>query len=85
MRLGRDSTACFTSLFSEQGDDASPQKLLTEPGPLISMRACLPTVGTSGIAWVVKLVDTLASGASGGNPVEVQILSQAPTFHRMML
>jgi hypothetical protein len=24
------------------------------------------------------LVDTLASGASGGNPVEVQVLSSAP-------
>ena len=30
------------------------------------------------IAEVVKLVDTLASGASGGNPVEVQVLSWAP-------
>src|SRR5690606_1510758 len=29
-------------------------------------------------AEVVKLVDTLASGASGGNPVEVQVLSSAP-------
>ena len=29
-------------------------------------------------AQVVKLVDTLASGASGGNPVEVQVLSWAP-------
>ena len=28
-------------------------------------------------AEVVKLVDTLASGASGGNPVEVQVLSSA--------
>ena len=26
----------------------------------------------------MKLVDTLASGASGGNPVEVQVLSWAP-------
>ena len=30
------------------------------------------------LAEVVKLVDTLASGASGGNPVEVQVLSSAP-------
>jgi hypothetical protein len=30
------------------------------------------------LAQVVKLVDTLASGASGGNPVEVQVLSWAP-------
>ena len=30
-------------------------------------------------AQVVKLVDTLASGASGGNPVEVQVLSWAPS------
>ena len=29
-------------------------------------------------AEVVKLVDTLASGASGGNPVGVQVLSSAP-------
>ena len=29
-------------------------------------------------AEVVKLVDTLASGASRGNPVEVQVLSSAP-------
>ena len=26
------------------------------------------------------MVDTLASGASGGNPVEVQVLSSAPFF-----
>ena len=29
-------------------------------------------------AEVAKLVDALASGASGGNPVEVQVLSSAP-------
>ena len=29
-------------------------------------------------AEVVKLVDTLASGASWGNPVKVQVLSSAP-------
>jgi len=27
----------------------------------------------------VKLVDTPASGAGGGNPVEVQVLSSAPS------
>ena len=32
------------------------------------------------LAWVAELVDALASGASGGNPVEVQVLSQAPSF-----
>lgn len=32
----------------------------------------------SGNAEVVKLVDALASGASRGNPVEVQVLSSAP-------
>jgi hypothetical protein len=32
------------------------------------------------LAEVVKLVDTLASGASGGNPVEVQVLSSAPKY-----
>ena len=30
------------------------------------------------LAEVAELVDALASGASGGNPVEVQILSSAP-------
>jgi hypothetical protein len=29
-------------------------------------------------AEVVELVDTLASGASGGNPVEVQVLFSVP-------
>ena len=33
-------------------------------------------------AEVVKLVDTLASGASGGDPVEVQVLSSAPNAGR---
>ena len=33
-------------------------------------------------AEVVKLVDTPASGAGGGNPVEVQILSSAPKFNK---
>ena len=32
-------------------------------------------------AEVVELVDTLASGASGGNPVEVQVLSSAPKLN----
>ena len=30
-------------------------------------------------AEVVKLVDALASGASGGNPVKVQVLFSAPS------
>ena len=30
-------------------------------------------------AEVAELVDALASGASGGNPVKVQVLSSAPT------
>ena len=30
------------------------------------------------MAEVAELVDALASGASGGNPVEVQVLSSAP-------
>ena len=33
---------------------------------------------------MVKLVDTLASGASRGNPVEVQVLSSAPNFSKWM-
>ena len=31
-------------------------------------------------AEVAELVDALASGASGGNPVEVQVLSSVPAF-----
>ena len=31
---------------------------------------------------MVKLVDTLASGASRGNPVEVQVLSSAPNHNK---
>ncbi len=31
-----------------------------------------------GFAEMVKLVDTHASGACGGNPVEVQVLFSAP-------
>ena len=30
------------------------------------------------LAEVAELVDALASGASGGNPVEVQVLSSVP-------
>ena len=33
-------------------------------------------------AEVAELVDALASGASGGNPVEVQVLSSAPFLVR---
>ena len=31
-------------------------------------------------AEVAELVDALASGASGGNPVEVQVLSSVPSI-----
>jgi hypothetical protein len=34
------------------------------------------------LAEVAELVDALASGASGGNPVEVQVLSSAPDGSR---
>ena len=33
------------------------------------------------LAQVAKLVDALASGASGGNSVEVQVLSWAPLLY----
>ena len=32
------------------------------------------------LAEVAELADALASGASGGNPVKVQVLSSAPYF-----
>jgi hypothetical protein len=37
-----------------------------------------PQGNTQNLAEVAELVDALASGASGGNPVEVQVLSSAP-------
>jgi hypothetical protein len=39
---------------------------------------CLKQVNVAGNAEVVELVDTLASGASGGNPVEVRVLFSVP-------
>ncbi len=41
---------------------------------------CSDAAFWGGIAEVAKLADALASGASGGNPVEVQVLSSAPPF-----
>ena len=35
--------------------------------------------GETAPAGVAELVDALVSGTSGGNPVEVQVLSPAPT------
>ena len=40
----------------------------------------IPESIATGNAEVVKLVDALASGASRGNPVEVQVLSSAPLY-----
>ena len=37
------------------------------------------------LAEVAELVDALASGASGGNPVEVQVLSSAPRCYMFFL
>jgi hypothetical protein len=34
---------------------------------------------------VAELVDALASGASGGNPVEVQVLSSVPLLYKFLL
>ena len=47
---------------------------------MVKVRALMPTRADSvvPIAEVAELVDALASGASGGNPVEVQVLSSAP-------
>lgn len=48
---------------------------MTQPDYLLIMAKLLAQAGN---AEVVKLVDALASGASRGNPVEVQVLSSAP-------
>lgn len=52
------------------------------------MKMCLAMAGDLCIlsplpARVAKLVDALASGASGSNPLEVQVLSRAPFFGAM--
>ena len=49
------------------------QIYLTHAGLLARLR-----ISTATQAEVAELVDALASGASGGNPVEVQVLSSAP-------
>ena len=43
------------------------------------------TISVVTYADVAELVDALASGASRSNPVEVQILSSAPRFWRLLL
>ncbi len=45
---------------------------------LLSLAVGIP-VGLALIAEMVKLVDTPASGAGGGNPVEVRVLFSAPS------
>ena len=54
------------------------QHLSVELPPVVVRLNRSKTAQFNCYAQVVKLVDTLASGASGGNPVEVQVLSWAP-------
>ena len=44
----------------------------------VKKKSIIPAPTQSGYAQVVKLVDTLASGASDRKVVEVQVLSWAP-------
>ena len=60
-----------------------PWAQLTTLGSVVKVRA--PGWSDSAgqklfFAEVAELVDALASGASGGNPVEVQVLSSVPTI-----
>ena len=59
-----------------------PWVKLTTLGSVVKVRApggSDPAGQKSFFAEVAELVDALASGASGGNPVEVQVLSSVPT------
>ena len=56
----------------------SVTQALTKKPPLSKLRASTDNVALIPYAQVVKLVDTLASGASGLTAVEVQVLSWAP-------
>jgi hypothetical protein len=51
---------------------------LTTPKRRCKVRVLLVRKSSEASAEVVKLVDTLASGASWGNPVEVRVFSSAP-------
>ena len=59
-----------------------PWVQLTTLGSVVKVRApgwSDPAGQKLFFAEVAELVDALASGASGGNPVEVQVLSSVPT------
>ena len=54
---------------------------LTTFGSIVKVRGPVRAVLAPQVTFfaeVAELVDALASGASGGNPVEVQVLSSAP-------
>ncbi len=53
---------------------------LTSFGSLGKVRAHFLIQEIPHLAWVAELVDALASGASERKLVEVQVLSQAPSF-----
>ena len=58
-----------------------PWAQLTTLGSVVKVRApgwSDPAGQKLFFAEVAELVDALASGASGGNPVEVQVLSSVP-------
>ena len=44
----------------------------------VRVLSAAPSTGCGVQAAVAELADALASGASGGNPVEVRVLSAAP-------
>jgi hypothetical protein len=66
---------------AENGGKGCQGRLARELGPRASASLSLGTLGGMLYVWehaqVVELVDTLDSGSSGGNTVEVRVLSWA--------
>ena len=71
------------SSFISKSETANVLSLqLTTFGSIVKVRGPvrgIPARQGTVYAEVAELVDALASGASGGNPVEVQVLSSVPT------
>ena len=72
------------SSFISKSETANVLSLqLTTFGSIVKVRGPvrgIPARQGTVYAEVAELVDALASGASGGNPVEVQVLSSVPSM-----
>ena len=79
----------FTNVALSVGiSDQAPalwfRHVLTEESLVDNVTGCRDALGlpNANLCRGGELVDALASGASGGNPVEVQVLSSAPFLIR---